>query len=323
MSDLPEEFSLDATVRAGTMKDAVTAVLQAARATQGLPPPRGWRLGSEGTVQESAEGVPNDAPSIDIVFEDDANWGVLRPFEGARGVFAFGLDHGTGGEDAARITAALRGIVALCRALVAAGALEWALLDRLRGGRCLPDVALVRQSSHVLLTSRTEIDAAYGDHAAFASAWDSVEELGSLLLCTRALDAVANPDFLRHVLCGHLALARAARRGQARLPTPRYEVGERELLAAGEPTLRESSYHRPTEVYELEATPGEDVRMIDLHHVSTIMRTRMLEGTRPVREVRAVFADERQAHRAAPLMAMVGALTVWKDEAGKAHVLPR
>jgi hypothetical protein len=37
---------------------------------------------------------------------------------------------------------------------------------------------------------------------------------------------------------------------------------------------------------------------------------------RPVREVRAVFMDEEQAHRAAPLLQAAGVVSCWEDKTG-------
>ena len=122
----------------------------------------------------------------------------------------------------------------------------------------------------------------------------SVEQRGGITLYRRAMDAVGNPEFLRSVLPGQMALARLARPGGLAFYPPTFAEGEFDVLNAGDPTLSPVGYHASTQVYEFSGhtPPGTELRCIDLFTAWQVASDHRLADGRPVREVHAVFMDE-------------------------------
>jgi hypothetical protein len=150
-----------------------------------------------------------------------------------------------------------------------------------------------------------------------------VDQVGRVAIFARAMDATGNPDFLRRVLPGHMAMARLARPDRVEFYPPQFAEGEFAVLDAGEPTLTGVGYHPREHIYEYagHTPPGTELRCIDLLNAWRLVSEGRLEDGRPVREVRAVFMDRDQAARGFSLLHAAGIAVFFEDERGKLQAL--
>lgn len=317
MSEGPAQLMLDAVLVAKDLPSAVTAAMAACRGLPGFSAMTGWRVGERGRARNDSP--PLDAPAVEIVFAAEAEDGIVVRGDGAD-AYTFALRW----TDVGREAEALAGLTACVHALAATRMVRQAVVQRLVGGHCLPVLPLVGDATHVLACQPAAVAAAYGDPAAFAAAWDAVETRGEVMVFSRALGAVRNPDFLRAVLPGHMALTRLSRPEDVILYAPRFADGEYDVLDAGEPTLSGAGYRAHQQVYEFSGhlAPGAELRCIDLFTAWKIARDRRLPSGETVREVRAVFMDEVQAARAAPLLRAAGVVVGWENPAGDLQFVP-
>lgn len=312
MTSGPVQLTFEAEIAAASLAEAIGAIIAA------KPPGlRGWRIGSE----KLHKAAPDDAAlagatSVELGFEKGAAPGYITRFEPPNGSFAAVFSHDTESLTLRETTALLDALAASARALLTAGVLRHALVRRLEGGLCLPDPPVAGLGTHIIVVPQAEIDAAYAYPAACLAAFDSAEPFGGHILLTRGLDAPGNPAFLKHILPGHMAMVRAAPPAEIRFAGPIFAAGEFALLNAGDPTLSGVGYFADTGIYEFAGhlPDGTDLRPIDLMTAWRVAATGKVEidGTaQPVREVRAVFMDEDQARRAAPLLSAAGVAAWW------------
>jgi hypothetical protein len=319
MSEGPTMLTLAAGLDEADLTAAVAAVLAACREVPTLTP-CGWHSDQPGSEPGSG---PVDAAlqGVMLAFTSPHLAGTLVEGETPRR-FTLGLDAMQHDRPAASLHPVLRGFADLVARLAERGILHRAVVRRLVGGHCLPVLPLAEDATHLLACTKKDIVASYGDPAGFAAGWEEVVEHGAIRLHLRAADALGNPDFLRRILHGHMAMARAARPGTVRFYAPRFADGEFAVLDAGEPTLTGIGYDASSMTYEFAGhlRPGVELRPIDLHLAWRIASSGEVEG-RPVREVRAVFMDRAQASRAAPLLRAAGVIPCWEDSSGRMHCL--
>lgn len=235
-----------------------------------------------------------------------------------------GVQHVVAGQSEDAQRAALQAWAEVWRVLLRQQVLFGAWLTRQAGGKCLPDLPLAGDATHLVVCANQQIEDAFTDPAVFTRGWDLVEAYDGMRLCLRAMSALRNPAFLQHVLKRHMAMARAARAGLTRFYAPQFEPGELDILEAGDQTLTGVGYNAREQIYEFSghAPQGTELRCIDLLMARKIVSTGKVEGGGPVREVRAVFMDEEQATRSAKLLQEAGVHCYWEDSQGQLKRVP-
>ncbi|MCU0837088.1 MAG: hypothetical protein MUE49_00010 [Rhodospirillales bacterium] len=311
----PAMFRWLATLTAGNLAEAARTVFAALGQSAAIAVPVGWR-GDDDRMHDAASPPPDDLAACEIAFADANCSAVIVTGDGVSTLDLRLLTDAMGAGEQRRILAQLAG---LCGAMIAAGGLTACNVTRQHGGRCLPYLPLVGDASHIIACTEEQLDWGYADRGAFLAAWDHVESHNGLRLCSRAMTAIANPDFLAHVLNGHMAMARAARPGRVRFLRPEFEPGEFDILDRGEPTLIGTGYFADSQVYEFagHTPPGTELRCLDLILARKIVADGSVPGGGPVREVRAVFMDEAQASRSGPLLQDAGIAVYWEDREGR------
>ncbi|MFN9480047.1 MAG: hypothetical protein ACK6C0_11555, partial [Betaproteobacteria bacterium] len=320
MTDGPQLLRLHVHLR-GTTLSVLLPPLLAALAAAGLPAPLRVRP-DDGAERPFAASDPAlaQATLLAFAFAQEADTADLYPAPGAgRSIFSLELD--AEARDAPALRALLHALADFCCRLADAGLLERAGLRRHRGGHCLPQPPLAASGTHLVALPLAEIAAVYGDQATFRAAWDSAYEAGGVCVLQRALDAPGNPDFLRHVLPGQMAMVRAAPPARLEFAQPLFATGEFELLDAAPPTLNGVGYFADEQVYEFAGhlPPGADLRPLDLllvWRIKTQGQVTEQDLVHPVRTVRVVFDHEAAARRAAPLLGAAGAEVCWIDAVG-------
>ncbi len=312
MTTGPIGFTLRAELDARDIAAALPAAVAHWRAADGLPAPVGWRAGDIAGPIGAAPPAGTDFVAFEFDSPDAA--AQLEADSQAR-MLRLQIDDGP---DASRVLPAMRSILV---SMARADLLRSATVERLAGGQCLPSLPLVGDVAQIVACSAAAIDQAYQDQSAFFGAWDRTEHAGALWVLSRAMDKGDNPDFLRAVIAGQLAMARGARPGEARIYPPRFVPGELDALNEGEPTLSGVGYHRAGQIYEFAGhlPRGAELRWLDVLTAWRVAKDGKLEDGSPVREVRAVFMDKEQATRARPLLDIAGVGSYWEDSAGLAH----
>jgi hypothetical protein len=257
-----------------------------------------------------------NADSVPLEFESNAEYALLLSTDQPR---RFSLAFDCRGEDG--VQAMLRAMAALAADLAGRGGLLHGVIRRTVGGHCMPYLPLVEDATHLVACAREDVSRAYRDIRAFTEAWEEVEPAGPLHIHTRAMDATENPDFLARVLRGQMAMARAADPSRITFYAPRFADGEFDVLNAGDRTLIGTGYSPGQRVYVFSGhtPPGTELRCIDILNAWRLIDSGELDDGRPVQEVQAVFMDQEQAGRAAPLLRAAGVIVMWEDAAAVMH----
>lgn len=320
MSSGASGFQVSASLRTSDLASGSRALFDAFRAATPEPQLIGW-LDARDDMHDATDEVPGNLPNIGLVFTDDAAFGVLETNED--GTSGLGVQQVMDGWSEAAQRALLVDWTEIFRVLLRQGVLVGARVVRQIGGSCLPHLPLVGSATHLIAFSDRAIEQNFADARIFAAAWDVFETHAEMRLCVRGQDAIGNPNFLAHVLPGHMAMARTARPGLTQFYPPRFEPGELEILEAGEATLSPVGYHAAQQMFEFAGhTPrGTELRCVDLLMAWKIASTGQVDD-RPVREVRAVFMDQEQATRSAKLLQEAGVAVYWEDHQGELRLVP-
>lgn len=318
MMNGPGYLRLESRLRATTLAEAAAIVAPSLAREEvseasidGKPARPGW-----------PKVIPRGARRAALTSGERGN-GRLHPAYGREDAyqFSFGYDARAPGPDAVR--GILERLADVARQLADRGALEHVAIYRHDGGIFSPIPPLAGVATHLVSATAEQVAAAYGDPAAFAAAWDAVEERGAMTLYLRAMNAVANPAFLEHVLPGQMAMARAARPGLVRWAAPELAPGELELLEEGGATLSGVGYSEAERTYEFAGYLPEEseLRAVDLMLAARVASEKWVEaadGRRlPVDVVRAVFDNRDSAERADVLLRTIGVQTLYMDDAGE------
>lgn len=265
--------------------------------------------------------LPPTAKRLTLAF-GETNTGSLHPAYGDSGAWQFNLNFDCLAPDAAAVRALLAKLAQIAGALADSGALIHVAIYRHAGGLVAPIPPLADVATHLVSATAQQVAAVYHDPAAFAAAWDRVEQHAGAVLYLRAMDEVANPAFLAHVLPGQIAMARAALPGRVRWHAPTFATGEFELLDAGVPTLTGIGYNSAERSYEFAGylPAGAELRAIDLMLAARVVSEQAVEGADgaryPVDLVRAVFDSATAAGHAAPLLNSAGVQSCFVNDAG-------
>ena len=324
----PEFLSFRAELDAANLREAALA-FQAAFDQAALPKILGWRAAWAWGDDPYEPGLPSDPDVVlpersgGVTYElsgqlDEGSNASLAQDEDGALVARFSF--GTESLDESEIVARIDALAESCRSLARAGHLRGAALDRMIGGELLPSPPIAGLA-HLLVCSVAEVDAQYRDPSRFWAAWDQVEDLsGGLRLCVRAREALANPDFLAALLGPHMALAREAEPGAAWFSDPGYEVpGERALLDAEPPSLREVFYDPGERRIEYAIVDSRPIRLADLRMLWRASLDHRCADGRAVERTYVRASDDEQASREVRLLAGLG-VDVWVPE-GEGFVL--
>lgn len=206
-------------------------------------------------------------------------------------------------------------------------------LQRVAGGGTTfmpsPPIAGV---NHVVTTTEEEVGAAYEDPSVFWNAWTHVEQHGELRLCTRALHAVEEEDWLEDTHLSTMDLARAARANRTRYESavwldwtkPWWDFGDIRDEWAGYPALTPTAYEPSAEMVELAGfvtkrplrEGGEEPRHVliaEVHAVRKMIRAKKTSDGQPVAVVRVVFSEEWMARQERRPLLDVGAQVYFRS----------
>lgn len=189
-----------------------------------------------------------------------------------------------------------------------------------------PVTAPIAGQSYAVLVTDAQVNDAYDDPAVFWKAWDNVETLGNRKLCTRALDALGRERWLGETFERTMALARAAKPKRTAYPLvqftgvegPWWDYGDVQDEKAGWPMLDLVGYEPKTKTLEYAAKPNHrgHVLIQELQTLKGIVDHGKSPDGEPVKVVRVVFADEKQARTEKRPLLDVGAKVYYLDKKG-------
>lgn len=297
----PNAIEITAEVDAMTLPESTEIALDALAAST-LGPPRAWsnvlgndtpRRAGDAEIRAAAQGL-DDSIRIHVPGEDD--YLVVRLSLSSTGAISGHLATEKLSEDAIR--ARVRDAVSFVAALGRSKRSPYAAVERIGGGAdVLPDVPLVRGTSYGGLFTVAEVVEDYDDPQAFWDAgWSSIEDLGTVRIAVRALDAVSAPDYLRAVEPHQRALARAAKPGRTTYYDGRVS-GEELAVYEATPRHLQASYSSADQALVLTAVlePGQHIAGQEIDGIFRTLGGKKLPDGRPLKEVRVVFSDETAA----------------------------
>lgn len=187
----------------------------------------------------------------------------------------------------------------LCRAILHRIGIYSVELRAEGGGiDCIPEVPLVDDGSHLVVTDRDEAIRAYDDPAAFwDSGWERIDEKDGRHLLARAMDTVCGPEYLARIIDQQWALARAAKPGKTSYARPRVRPEEEPIFTAGEARLHGVGYSAEEQLqeYSCALNPGEHIRGWEIYALLNIVKGGKLSDGSPVKTVRIVFMQQWMA----------------------------
>ncbi len=221
-------------------------------------------------------------------------------------------------EDVPDLRDGIKRVLEFVRHLLRALPVTDATVERFDGyAGCLPSVPLAERGPYAVVVAEQEVAEAYEDSDAFWGAWDDIEEFGALRLCSRALDAITSPDFLRATKDGDWAMARAARAGRKVTPPLWATDAEMDIYMEGASCLDTVGYDADTAHLELSCVlePGQHIPGWELGALGHMICEEELEDGRPLSSARVIFTDHDSAHREKrPLLGMRARVAYLDDD---------
>lgn len=207
------------------------------------------------------------------------------------------------------------------------GSGDWVAQARIAWGGdipCLPDLAVVGQSSYVVVSDRSLLGYAFDDpEAAMAAGRWEVARVQGREIFRRAMTAETNLDLLDAIADGQWAMARFARPGAARYDFAAPTSSEWEVFQRGAPTISLSGYSKSgmTALYTAGRGAGGGVRPWEVWSIGRALHVGHLPSGEPLRRVRVAFADRLTARRERRPLLDVGATVEHLDERGTLRVM--
>ena len=163
----------------------------------------------------------------------------------------------------------------------------------------------IAKAGYAVLTTDAQVAAAYHDPSVFWNVWDEIETVGAFKLCTRALTAWCEADWLGETFENTMDLVRAAKPKLTEYtgwyqPTPGsrpwWDYGDVQDEKAGWPLLDLVGYDPKTRTLEYAAKPNHGGHLL-LQEIMTLMNLvdGKTESGKPIEVVRVVFLDQAQA----------------------------
>jgi len=305
-----------------SLADALDLARRASGAA-GLPPPVTWTapIGTAanpgGFAETAAHLAMAGAKSVSLDYDDGGSLRILMRPEGALEVW---LEMPYGGTFGPTLRDLVRASERFARPLLQTDLASRATLRRYGGGgRCLP-VAPIAELNHLVVTTDTEVSAAYEEQRAFWTAWWRAEDLGDgRQLLVRAEDADDSLAFLAEVMPSQWEMARAARPRLTRYYALELEPEEEPLFYAAAPRLEPVGYLEPAQaaIYSCYLEDGEHVPGWEIYQIFDHLQHGRLEDGRPAREIRVMFLDREVAARERRPLLDVGARVFYYEESGE------
>jgi hypothetical protein len=185
------------------------------------------------------------------------------------------------------------------------------------GGHFCPEPPIAEAHSHLIVTTKEEIEENYASPKAFYDAWDSIEEFNEKLLCTRALECANNLEFKRRVYPHQWAMARAAKPGLTRYGMAMPSPEEMDFFREGEPVLHDEGLYDPEQkIFEFECALGihdteQHIPPWQIFMVLDAVDTHQTPGGEPADTIRVAFAFEAMARREARVLLDIGAKVIY------------
>ncbi|HEY3341482.1 MAG TPA: hypothetical protein VGK81_05665 [Anaerolineae bacterium] len=185
---------------------------------------------------------------------------------------------------------------------------------------CLPRVPLVGDRSHVIITTRALVQAAYDQPTVFWRAgWSHVEQTGDAYLLQRAMDITCSVDYLRAVLSQQWALARAAKPKQTRYSLPNPLPEEVPILNSGAQTLHPYGYHSELARMEYTCILEKDSHIggWEILGLYQLLREGKMPDGSPVSRARVLFYEQWMAEQEKRPLLDIGAQVAYIAADGK------
>ncbi len=223
-------------------------------------------------------------------------------------------------EDVPDLRDGIKRVLEFVRHIIGASPVTYASVERSDGyAGCLPGVPVARRRPYAVVVTEQEVADAYEDPEAFWGAWDDIEEFGGLRLCSRALDAITSPDFLRAIKDGQWRMARAARAGFKVTPPLWATDAEMDIYMEGASCLETVGYDADTAHLEVSCVlePGQQIPGWEFGALREMIDEEELEDGRPLASLRVIFTDRDSAHREKRPLLDMRAQVAYLDEDGE------
>jgi hypothetical protein len=220
----------------------------------------------------------------------------------------------------------------IVRAAVRLPAFSRALLPRDSGATAFLPMPPIAHENYIATARDQRVAECYDDPAVFWRAWKSVERIGDVALCSRALEDLETEDWLEAVHWQQMALARAAKPNLTTYRPPHWlewtrpwwEPGDPQDEQAGLPALTAVGYDPATKTFEyagyisppVQPDLGEEPRHVliyEVHEIRALVLAKRTASGQPVETVRVVFADEWMARQERRPLLDVGAGVYYQD----------
>jgi hypothetical protein len=202
-----------------------------------------------------------------------------------------------------------------CKHWLQAGAVESGLLSWIGGGaRCLPIAPIAGDRSHLVVTSHSQVVAAYATPDTFWSAgWAGDEQFGSVHLLSRAMDVTNSTAYLRAVLPHQWAMAHAAKPKQTRYEIPNPLPEEQDIYNEGDQTLHVSGYRAGEQCMEYACymPAGRHIPGWEILGLYQLLRRGRLPDGLTVANVRVLFEQKEMALRERRTLIDIGAIVAY------------
>jgi hypothetical protein len=185
------------------------------------------------------------------------------------------------------------------------------------GGYFAPEPPLVIAHTHLTVTTHEEVKSSYLIPQVFYDAWDEMQEINGLLVCTRALKCADNLEFKRKVYPHQWAMARAAKPGLTKYSMAMPSPEEMDFFQEGEPVLHEEGLYDPDQkIFEFSCALGthdteQHIPPWQIFMVLDAVDTRQAPSGEPADTIRVAFAFEAMARREARVLLDVGAKVIY------------
>lgn len=187
------------------------------------------------------------------------------------------------------------------------------------GAECLPEVPIAGMRDQLVVTSETEVNAAYERPDVFWNAWDASVDYGDKVLLTRALEVNDSVQLLQRLIAPQWEMARAARPGLCKYFNPIVEPEERDLYLAGESPLEDVGYLTDEKLAEMSCVlpPGEHIPGWQIHTLLQRLEKRELADGRPLEAIRVVFFTREMAEQEKRPLLDIGVRVYFQDISGE------
>ncbi|MEW6498786.1 MAG: hypothetical protein AB1589_40745, partial [Cyanobacteriota bacterium] len=288
--------------------------------------PSGTRMRSQGLEQVLQglmveAGVPDTATSAEFDLGNQSSTSIFKK-KHKQNVWNCSLEISITDSNAAQIPELINRVANLCRQLLTKKLLLTAKLSRgVVGLQCVPTVPIAGRNTHLIVTTKSEVDQNYNRPEDFwLAGWSETETYDDKYLLMRGMDANDNPSFLWEILPHQWEMARAAKPGLTKYYPPKPEPEEQEIFEAGEPYLHTVGYIEKDNLVQLAChLPSyEHIQGWEIYYkVANLIKAGHLPDGRKVDTVKIVFSEQEMAEQEKRPLLDVGAKVFYMNSSGE------